>query len=194
MRNILLAVMLVVATGMYNLARADVARGIQLFERGDYDSAAAELLPLVASDASAQYVLGMIYHSQVLAAPDGMDGLGLITAAAEAGYLPAQNELGRIYRTGDGADQDLERMMFWYERAASQGDVGAQLFVADGYAYGFGVKMDRVEAYKWYEIAIRYWGTLAVRAREVVAEEMSDAEIAEGVRRAGQWFAEHPED
>lgn len=194
MLRVLLATMVVAASMVSSAARADVVRGIEYFERGDYDAAAAELLPLIGTDPSAQYVLGLIYHSQILAAPDGIDGIGLITRSAEAGYLPAQNELGRIYRTGDGVDQDFDKMMHWYEQAATQGDVGAQLFVADGYAYGFGVAQNRVEAYKWYEIAIRYWGPLAVRAREVVAEEMTEEEIAEAVRRAGQWFSEHPQE
>ena len=85
-------------------------------------------------------------------------------------------------------------MMEWYRRAAEQGDVGAQLFVADGYAYGYGVEPDVVEAYKWYEIAIQYWGALAVRARDVVAERMSDEQIAEGVRRASDWIAARTSD
>ena len=194
MRTILLAAALVASGLSFAPASADTARGIELFERGEYDAAAAELLPQVATDPAAQYVLGVIYHLQVLAPPEGLDGIGLITKAAEKGYLPAQNELGRIYRTGEGVEQDLGRMMHWYEQAASQGDVGAQLVVADGYAYGYGVKQDLVEAYKWYEIAIRYWGTLAVRAREVVAEDMTEADIAEAVRRAGEWFAAHPEE
>jgi len=132
-----------------------------------------------------------MYHNLMVEPPEAGASLALMTAAGEAGYLPAQTELGRIYRDGDGVAQDFAEAMRWYERAAGQGDVGAQLFVADGYAYGMGVTRDRIEAYKWYEIAIRYWGPLAERARELVAEEMSEAEIAEAKHRAEAWMATH---
>jgi len=192
MRRYLLAIPLCAALALPGLARADLVKGIELFERGRFDDAVEVLSPLAESSPQAQYVLGVIYHTGIIEAPQGASGLELITRSAEAGYLPAQNELGRIYRTGDGVEQDFAAMMHWYEKAASGGDVGAQLFVADGYAYGYGVEQNRIEAYKWYEIAIRYWGALAVRAREVVAEEMNEQDIAEAVRRAGAWFAEHP--
>jgi len=174
-------------------ASADTAQGIALFERGRFDEAAAALVPEAdAADPVAQYMLGVMYLNGMTEPPDAAAALRLIRAAADAGHLPAQAELARMYRTGDGVEQDLAQMMEWYRRAAEQGDVGAQLFVADGYAYGYGVAVDPVEAYKWYEIAIQYWGPLAVRAREVVGERMTDEEVAEAVRRAGAWLASHP--
>ena len=114
-----------------------------------------------------------------------------ITLAAEHGYVRAQTELARMYKTGDHVTADPDKMLAWYKRAADSGDVGAQLFVADGYAYGVGVAPDTVEAYKWYEIAIQYWGPLAVRARDVVAERMTADQVAEAVQRAGAWLMEH---
>jgi len=174
-------------------ARADVAKGVDLFERGRFDEAAAVLAPLVeAGDPSAQYLLGVMYLNLIVEPPSESTAFELISKAAEADHVPAQTELARMYRNGDGVDQDFGQMMVWYERAADNGDVGAQLFVADGYAYGYGVVQDMVEAYKWYEIAIQYWGSLAVRARDVVAEKMSDEQVAEAVRRAGAWMAAHP--
>lgn len=175
--------------GLAGQARADLARGLDLFERGRFDDAAAELAPAVeAGEPAAQYLLGVMYLNRMVEAPEGTSGAALIEAAAEAGHLPAQTELARMYRTGDGVAQDFARMMKWYRRAAEQGDVGAQLFLADGYAYGYGVEPDLVEAYKWYEIAIQYWGPLAVRARDVIAERMSEGQIAEAVRRAQTWI------
>lgn len=174
-------------------AWADIGRGVDLFERGRYDEAATVLMPLAeAGDPAAQYLLGVMYLNLMVEPPQEHSALLLIRHAAEAGHMPAQTELARMYRAGDGVEQDFTKMMAWYERAAERGDVGAQLFVADGYGYGHGVKPDLVEAYKWYEIAIQYWGSLAVRARDVLAEKMTDEEIAEAVRRAGDWLASHP--
>ena len=174
-------------------ARADIGRGIDLFERGRYDEAAVELLALAEVGVpEAQYLLGVMYLNLMVEPPEASAALSMIEAAAQSGHLPAQAELARMYRAGDGVEQDFTRMMAWYERAAEQGDVGAQLFVADGYGYGYGVEPDLVEAYKWYEIAIRYWGSLAVRARDVLAEKMTGEEIAEAVRRTGDWLASRP--
>jgi TPR repeat protein len=186
---LLLAILLGPAGG----ARADIARGVELFEQGRYDDAAAALMPLAeAGIPVAQYFLGVMYLNFMVEPPQEDAALALIQGAAGSGHIPAQTELARMYRTGDGVVQDFTKMMIWYERAAQQGDVGAQLFVADGYGYGYGVEPDLVEAYKWYEIAIQYWGSLAVRARDVLAEKMTDEEIAEAVRRAEDWLAKHP--
>jgi TPR repeat protein len=172
---------------------ADLERGIQLFERGAFDDAAVELTPLAENgEPSAQYVLGLMYLNLMVEPASDTTALALIEAAAEAGHRPAQAELARMYRNGDGVEQDYGLMMKWYARAAEQGDVGAQLFLADGYGYGYGVEPDVVEAYKWYEIAIRYWGALAVRARDILAEKMTAEQVAEAVRRAADWMEANP--
>lgn len=174
--------------------RADLSRGMELFSKGRFEEAARELEgPAAAGEPAALYVLGILYRDGIVETPEGVDPVALIARAGEAGYLPAQTELARMYQTGDGVAQDFAKMMIWYRRAAEQGDVGAQLLVADGYAYGLGVPEDPVEAYMWYEIAIRYWGALAVAARDVLAERMTKEQIAEAVRRAADWLAAHPD-
>jgi len=195
MKRLVFLPLLAMLFGPAGVARADIWRGIDLFERGRYDEAAVELVSLAEVGLpEAQYLLGVMYLNLMVEPPAQNSALSMITAAAESGHLPAQTELARMYRAGDGVEQDFANMMAWYERAAEQGDVGAQLFVADGYGYGYGVEPDLVEAYKWYEIAIQYWGSLAVRARDVLAEQMTDEEIAEAVRRTGAWLASHPRD
>ena len=56
--------------------------------------------------------------------------------------------------------------MYWRCSRSRDQRGRAQLFVADAYAYGQGVDTDLVQAYMWYEVAIRYWGDLAVHARD----------------------------
>ncbi len=194
MRRIALLAVAAFLAGHVIAARADVARGIELFERGEFEEAAAELANLAdAGIPVAQYVLGIMYLNLMVDPPATGSAFGLISGAAKSGHLPAQAELARMYRDGDGVEQDFTQMLHWYRRAAEQGDVGAQLFVADGYAYGYGVEADPVEAYMWYEIALRYWGPLAVRARDVLAEKMTGEQVAEAERRAGEWLAAHPQ-
>jgi len=170
-------------------AGADLARGIEFFERGEFARAYKELLPDAERDeAAAQYVVGVILLNNLAttASPE-KDAAYWIARSAEQGYLRAETELARMYRTGDHVKEDLAKAVEWYRKAAEAGDVGAQLFVADAYAYGHGVKIDTVEAYMWYEIALEYWGSLAVRARDLVAEKMTPDEIAEAERRAEAW-------
>lgn len=166
-------------------AKADFERGMTLFEQGNYAAAVAELLPLAeAGDRRAQYIVGVVLAQGYTGESDPEAGAAWLERSAEQNYLQAQVELGRMYRTGDGIPEDHVKMVRWYRRAAEQGDVGAQLFVADAYAYGYGVEPDPVEAYVWYEVAMRYWGHLAEHARAIVAERLSEAEIAEARSRA----------
>ncbi len=171
---------------------ADLAAGLALFEAGEFERAHDELTPLARQgDPRAQYILGIMYLNEYAASPSATAAADWIGKAAEQDYPAAQTELGRMYRTGDGVAQDYAKMAQWYARAAERGDVGAQLFLADAYAYGYGVEADLVQAYMWYEIAIQYWGSLAVRARDVVAEGMSADQVAEAVQLAGKWIKDH---
>lgn len=169
-------------------AKADaLSDGMTRFERRDY-AGAVELLQPVADqgEASAQYVMAVMFLHGLAKAPDAATAAGYMHRAADQGYAPAQTELARMYRDGDGVPQDPLASLKWYQRAAEGGDVGAQLTLADAYAYGS--PPDFVQAYKWYEIAIRYWGPLAVRAREVLAERMTPEQISQATRLAGDWL------
>ncbi len=172
-------------------ALADLAEGIKSFERGDYETSHKVLQPLAESgDPRAQYLLGILYLNGFVEAPAQDAALSWLTKAAMQGDVQAQSELARMYRMGDGVEQDFVEMARWYQEAAETGDVGAQLLLADTYAYGHGVAQDLVKAYMWYEIAIQYWGHLAVGARDVVAEGMTADQIARATALANEWLKE----
>ena len=87
-------------------ARADIGRGVDLFERGRYDEAAVELSSLAEVGVpEAQYLLGVMYLNLMVEPPEANSALSMVKAAAESGYLPAQSELARMYRAGDGVEQ-----------------------------------------------------------------------------------------
>ena len=48
------------------------------------------------------------------------------TAGLCVGYAPAQFNLGRSYKKGEGIDKDREKALYWYGKAARQGDADAQ--------------------------------------------------------------------
>lgn len=184
-----LTVALALTLSATGAAWAQLARGLELFERGEFGASAEVLAPLAKSgDATAQYVLGVMYLNAMVEAPSGTAALELLTSSGTAGLDKAQVELARMYREGHGVEQDFSKSFQWSMKAAEGGDVGAQLQVADYFAFGHGTGRDAVEAYKWYEIAGLYWGSLAVNARDFVAQSMSEDQIAAAKERAQVWI------
>jgi len=76
---------------------------------------------------------------------------------AEAPSRPAPGEvhyrLGWKYKTGQGAERDLEKAFRWFEKAAGQGHAEAQFETGKCYEFGEGVKEDVSEAVRWFEKA-----------------------------------------
>lgn len=54
----------------------------------------------------------------------------LYAQAAELGYAPAQNLLGKCYQDGRGVEKNIEKAFEWYKRAADQGLSEAQYNLA----------------------------------------------------------------
>lgn len=173
----------------FGTANAQLAKGIELFDRAEFGAAALVLSPLAKDgDPKAQYILGIMYLNKMVEPASENAGAELLISSGEAGFEKAQVELARMYREGDGVPQDFAKSFLWSMKAAEAGDVGAQLQVADSFAFGYGVKTDPVEAYKWYEIAVLYWGSLAVNARDLVAESMSADQIVQAKQGAENWM------
>ncbi|KAG0376435.1 hypothetical protein BGX24_007761, partial [Mortierella sp. AD032] len=62
----------------------------------------------------------------------------------------AQVTLGDRYRNGDGVDQDYQRAMEWYLKAAAQGNADAHKHIGCLYDQGHGVLRDYAQAADWY--------------------------------------------
>lgn len=78
-----------------------------------------------------------------------------LSQAAELGNRNAQNELGRIYATGDGVNQDFAIAVVWYRRAADQDLPQAQYALAQMYLEGQGVPKDVDAAYFWWALSAK---------------------------------------
>jgi len=81
-----------------------------------------------------------------------------LAKGAEMGVVEAQDELGDYYRLGYGVPRDLKKAATWYEKAANQGDLFAQLdtarvYLKKGYGETVGSIRDHdfAQAVKWYE-------------------------------------------
>jgi len=80
----------------------------------------------------------------------------------------------------------------WYRLAAEQGNAEGQVNLGTMYAEGQGVPQDYALAHKWLNLAAAKGGTtrgIAVKARGIVASEMTPEQIAEAQRLAREWMA-----
>jgi uncharacterized protein GlcG (DUF336 family) len=113
--------------------------------------------------------------------------------AARAGDAESAYELGKVYEYGLlGATQDEARSAQWYRTAAEMGHRLAQFEASVGYYKGQGVAQDKVEAAKWWTLAmangasVPEWMRVSVESAEA---KLTPGEIAEGRRRAREWLA-----
>lgn len=69
---------------------------------------------------------------------------------AEQGDSKAQNVIGTYYESGNGAPKDYDRAIYWYTKAAEQGNTNAQYHL--GVLYNK-AKNNPLMAYMWFEVA-----------------------------------------
>jgi hypothetical protein len=72
---------------------------------------------------------------------------------------------------------------------APSGDVFLQLGMA--YSTGRDGAADLISAHKWFNLAAARGSREALRYRQEVAREMSEAEVAEAQRAAREWLCTH---
>jgi TPR repeat protein len=137
------------------------------------------------------------------AGPDAQNNLGALLSnndlqseavisyrkAAERGHAMAQSNLGLMYSKGDGIGRDEGQARHWFGRAAAQGHATAQFHLgnrchrASLALAGLEAREARIEAFKWFELAIAQGYPNADASRERVNIVMSGEEVAESHRR-----------
>jgi TPR repeat protein len=80
----------------------------------------------------------------------------------------------------------------WYRKAAEQGAAKAQNNLGGMYGNGKGVPQDYVQAHKWYDIAGANGYELGTSNRDIAAQRMTPAQIAEAQKLAKEWMEKHP--
>jgi TPR repeat protein len=86
---------------------------------------------------------------------DPQEAFKYFQKAVEQGRIGALNSLGFLYEHGLGVARNPERAASCYQEAAMKGDPRGQMNLGRAYLDGAGVKMDLVEAYKWFILAQR---------------------------------------
>jgi len=84
---------------------------------------------------------------------DYAKALRLIRPLANDGDASAQFNLGLMYTTGQGVQQDNAAAALWFRKAAEQGYALAQSNLGTLYLYGRGVTQDDTEAVMWFRKA-----------------------------------------
>ena len=123
-----------------------------------------------------------LYHAELL-----------YSKAAVQGLADAQFGLGRllmvpVYHMESGKviarKPNFAGAAEWLLRAANQGHVVAQVYLGNFYRDGKGVKQDYVEAFKWYEIAVRSKNTDVKTDRDALLPRLSAEQVTEAQRQA----------
>jgi len=110
---------------------------------------------------------------------------------AEQGYPFAKHNLGAFYYAGLGVPQDYAEAFRWYRRAAEQGSSNAFNPLALMLYQGRGVPQDHVQAHMWFNLAAAWGSENAASNRDIVAESMTPAQVAEAQKLAREWMQKH---
>ncbi len=138
------------------------------------DAAAASWFRAAAEQGhvEAQFRLGQMFHqgiglrrdiveavgsySNVVGKGDGLayleddaEAVRWYTRAAEQGHARAQSELGEMYATGSGVEQNDIEAVRWFAKAAERSDDVAMSNLALMYYDGRGVPKDHAETARW---------------------------------------------
>ncbi len=107
---------------------------------------------------------------------------------AEQGDAKAQNCLGGMYDTGQGAPRDYKEAVKWYRKAAEQGHAKAQYNLGVKYRAGEGVSQDYKESFKWFRKAAEQGCDLAQSAvAEVYSGRMGEFGVEKDKVMALMW-------
>src|SRR5690606_29127316 len=76
-----------------------------------------------------------------------------IKKAAENGHVNAMYDLGSLYDSGQGVQQNYTEAVKWTKMSADKGHVGAMYNLGAFYESGEGIPQNYTEAFKWYQQA-----------------------------------------
>ena len=171
-------------------AAAQVQKGMDAYDIGDYETAMAECLPAAeAGDATGQFCIGRMYANGFGVAMDDALALKWYGLAADQGHAEALCNLGVMHANGWGVPMDDAAAAALFARAAELGSVLAQTSLADMHDSGRGVERDIIAAYKWYAIANELGNMNAGFKLDDLVAEMTAEERQLAEESAAAWLA-----
>ena len=95
----------------------------------------------------------------------------------------AQAWLAATFSLGlQGVAENKKKALFWWTKAAEQGNPRAQFQLGLMYSYGVGVLEDFIKSYAWFNLAALQGDDIATRKRDTVLEMMTPKQIEGGQR------------
>jgi len=139
--------------------------------------------------AVAQINLGTMYENGEGVERDYDEASRWYRKAAEQGVAIAQNLLGVWLSTHPARTKtDFVEAHMWFSKAADQGYANAMFNLGGLYEEGLGVVRNYAQAYIWFDIASRLRIKNAAKKRDVIAKNMTSAQITEAQKLALKWM------
>jgi TPR repeat protein len=107
--------------------------------------------------------------------------------AAEQGDAVIQFNLGLLYSSGKGVQQNYEEAAKWFQKSAEQGYDKALYNLGLLYSNGNGVPKDYMQAYLCFKLAAEQGIETANTYLETMAQQMTPAQIAQAQEMAKAW-------
>lgn len=111
---------------------------------------------------------------------------------AEKGFPEAQFNLGMMYLEGTGVPQDYASAVPLLQQAAEQGLAEAQHTLSVMYYGGRGVSQNKVMVYILTALAAAQGYEMSLNNLNVIEQELSPQQVAEGQRLANEWRVGEP--
>jgi len=167
---------------------ADLSAGYKAYLRRDYATVLLIFRQFAdQGDAVAQVNLVVIYERGKGVPQDYASAVKWFRKAAEQGDTTAQYIVGDMYDKGLGVTEDYAAAVRWYRKAANQGYAPAQTNLGFMYSIGQGVTLDLVQAHMWYNLAAAQGKKDTGELRDLLAKQMTPAQIAKARRLAREW-------
>lgn len=145
-------------------------------------------------NAPAQFALGWMYANGNGVPSDNAEAVKWFRLAADQGNAFAQFSLGVMYNSGQGVQKNYADALKWFHLSAEQGEARAQAGLGAMYGLGQGVTKNYVHSYMWVSLAAAQGNANAVEFRDLIASEMTLAQVAAAQKLAAEWRPKTPEE
>ena len=126
-----------------------------------------------------------------IAQPPRPKSLPELRKLADQGDAEAQWQMGVRFHNAEGVPRDDAQAMQWFQRAAEQGHVTAQSALGAYYFAARGVPKDLSKAYFWSVIAMAQGDEISKGRLELLASQMTHAEVYAAHQQAEAWIHQH---
>jgi enhanced entry protein EnhC len=126
--------------------------GLDAYRQGHYIQAAEQLATEGNKDAVVDYYMARMRLYGYGQLRNNVTALHSFQASAEKGFLPAQRTMAMYALV---AENNPERALNWFKRAADSNDLQAQMYCAAAYTFGVGTKKNPDLARRYYIAAAK---------------------------------------